>query len=121
MKRKQILIMDDSALVLEMTRQALVAAGYDVICARDLAELDAHRASATPDLILLDVQMPEAFGDDIGMVLRAGRGVRVPILLFSNLDEHELAERARGAEIDGYVSKHAGLPALIERVRELLP
>jgi two-component system OmpR family response regulator len=117
---KRILVMDDSALVLEMTRFALERVGYAVSTARTLEELEAQRAQEPPDLLLIDVQMPEAYGDDVAMVLRAVRGVNVPILLFSCLDEAELARRAVEAEVDGYVPKRAGIGAVIERIRALL-
>jgi DNA-binding NarL/FixJ family response regulator len=64
--------------------------------------------------------VPEAFGDDVGLVLRDVQQVGVPILLFSSLDEKLLARRASEAGLTGYVSKSAGLPALIARVGALL-
>ena len=120
MNRKQILLMDDSSLALDLARDALEAAGYTVRCAIDLAQFENLLAMSTPDLVLMDVQMPEAFGDDIGMVMRAMRGISVPIFLYSMLDEIELAERARAAEIDGYICKRNGLTVLVESVRSVL-
>ena len=119
-RRKQILIVDDSALVLDMMRAALDAAGYDVLIANDLAQLEEHRRFHRPDLVLMDVQMPEAFGDDVAMVLRAAREVEAPIYLLSTLDEAELKRRAADAEIDGFISKQIGVDAIIARVREII-
>jgi len=118
--RKKVLIFDDSPLVLELTQQALERAGYAVATALDLTAFETVRASIAPDLILVDVQMPEAFGDDVASTLRGARGVRVPILLVSNLEDSELERRAREAEADGWVSKGAGLQELVRRVKELL-
>ena len=64
--------------------------------------------------------MPESYGDDVAAVLRAVRGVKTPIVLFSSLAESDLSERARQAEIEGFVSKSAGIEALVARIRELL-
>jgi DNA-binding response OmpR family regulator len=119
-KRPQILLVDDSQLVLEMMSAALMHAGYDVITAQDLAQLDKHRANSHPDLVLMDVQMPEAFGDDVAMVLRAARDVEAPIYLLSTLDDAELKRRATEAEIDGFISKQIGVDAIIARVREII-
>jgi CheY-like chemotaxis protein len=116
----RILIVDDSPLLLEMTRAALVDRGYEVLTATDLAELERHTESGELSLILLDVQMPEAFGDDVGMVLRAVRGIRTPIYLFSSLDESELGRRAENAQLDGYISKQRGVDALVQRVGEII-
>ncbi len=72
MTSKRVLLMYDSELFLDLIGEALGRAGFAVTVARDLGELGEHPAAA--DLVLLDVQMPEAFGDDLGMVLRHVRG-----------------------------------------------
>ena len=93
---------------------------FVVRTAETLAELDTVLAAEKPDLFVLDVQMPEAFGDDIGQVLRMMRKVAAPILLFSAVDEKELARRAEEAGLDGWVSKNAGVEALVERIEKML-
>ena len=118
--RKSILVFDDSPIVLEFTRAALESEGFRVAIAEDLSAFEHHRVAFAPDLILLDVQMPEVFGDDVAMTLREWHGVRVPILLVSSLDEDELARRALDAEADGYITKAAGMPALVQRCKEML-
>lgn len=118
---KRILLMDDSAIFLEVMRLALEKEGYAVVCASTLAELDGVRSTGGPqDLVLMDVQMPEAFGDDIAMTLRHAYGVNAPIYLLSSLEENELAERAKWAEIDGFISKNRGMDAVITAVRGIL-
>lgn len=118
--RKKVLVFDDSPFVLELTQLALERAGFTVATAVDLTSFEATRIAMAPDLILVDVQMPEAFGDDVASTLRGARDVRVPILLVSNLDEHELEQRACEAEVDGWIPKSAGLQELVRRVKELL-
>ena len=117
---KRVLVVDDSQLMLDSTQAALMAAGYEVVVAQDLAALDRAQQTGTFDLILMDVQMPELFGDDVAMALRDIRGVAAPIYLFSSLDDQELESRAQDAEISGYISKRNGLEALIERVHAIL-
>lgn len=116
----RILLIDDSPLVLEVTRFVLEAEGYAVDVAVDLDTFEARRASHDPDLIVVDVQMPEAFGDDLAEMLRGAYGVSVPILLLSTLPESELEQRARRAGVWGYVSKRDGLGSLVATVREAL-
>jgi len=115
---RKILIIDDSPLVLELARYALADEGYDVSVATTLDEFEALRRAAPPDLILVDVQMPEAFGDDLTALLRGAYSVRVPIFLLSSLGEEELATRAAAAEATGFISKRAGLDKLVARVHE---
>ena len=64
--------------------------------------------------------MPELYGDDVAMVLRAARGVETPIYLLSSLSADELAERAHEADIDGYICKRDGIDALVERGTQIL-
>ncbi|MDB4943304.1 MAG: hypothetical protein JWP97_2838 [Labilithrix sp.] len=118
--RPNVLIIDDSPLVLELTRSVLEGEGYAVTTAIDLDSFDAARRRAAPDLILVDVQMPEAFGDDVALTLRGAYGEKAPILLLSSLDDAELERRAAYANVSGWVSKKAGFDALLAKVREIL-
>lgn len=118
--RKAILVFDDSPFALALTRAALENAGFKVAIAGDLSSFERQRVAFDPDLILVDVQMPEAFGDDVASTLRCWHGVEVPILLVSSLEQGELARRAQRAQASGYVCKGAGMSELVRRCRELL-
>jgi DNA-binding response OmpR family regulator/Tfp pilus assembly protein PilZ len=119
-ERKAILVFDDSPFALALTRAALESAGFTVAIAEDLSSFERQRVAFDPDLILVDVQMPEAFGDDVASTLRGWHGVQVPILLVSSLDQSELARRAKWAHASGYICKGAGMSELVRRCRELL-
>lgn len=119
-ERKAILVFDDSPFALALTRAALEAAGFTVAIAADLSSFERQRVAFDPDLILVDVQMPEAFGDDVASTLRGWHGVQVPILLVSSLDQSELERRAQRAQASGYICKGAGMSELVRRCRELL-
>ena len=118
MTETRILIVDDSALLLEVARVALEAAGYRVATANDMAALDHQRGPF--DLVLMDVQMPELFGDDVASVLRHVHGVAAPIYLFSSLECDDLRARVEEAGIDGYISKRDGIERMVARVAEIL-
>jgi DNA-binding response OmpR family regulator len=114
-----VLIMDDSEIVLETVRATLEAGGASVHSAMNLAEMETQLRTCRPDVVVLDVQMPEMFGDDLASVLRHVRSMSVPILLFSDMDEAALAKRVRDAAIEGYVAKKDGVGALLARISEL--
>jgi DNA-binding response OmpR family regulator len=116
---KRVLVIDDSPFILEATKAALTDEGFEVEVAQDLREAEA-RCGHPHDLILIDVQMPEAFGDDLAMLLRVGRRMKTPIFLLSSLPDDELSRRAQEAEVDGYISKRAGMEAIVKRVQEIL-
>jgi diguanylate cyclase (GGDEF)-like protein/PAS domain S-box-containing protein len=118
--KKTVLVMDDSVVVLEMLAAVLGGNGFQVCTAKTLEQLQRLRASCRPDLYVLDVEMPEVPGDAVGRLLRDEQREQVPILLFSNIEERELARRAADADLTGYVSKGAGVPALLARIVELL-
>jgi CheY-like chemotaxis protein len=118
-QRKRILIVDDSPIILAAAKHALLEAGYEVETRGSVEEVGAHGADGF-HLILMDVQMPELYGDDVAMVLRHERQIKTPIYLFSTLDEAELAQRAADARVDGYISKASGTEHLIAEVRRIL-
>jgi DNA-binding response OmpR family regulator len=119
-RTKQILIIDDSPLVTGMLQQTLSEAGFQAFAAQDMGQVEEHLAARAYDLILMDVQMPEIFGDDVAMVLKEVRGVSAPIYLISDLEEAELEERADASYIAGYLSKRHGVDALVEGVTSIL-
>ena len=117
---KRILIVDDSPLILEASRHALQSAGYEVETRTGVEDLGA-RGSGGFDLILMDVQMPELYGDDVASVLRIDRELKTPIYLFSTLPDDELRERAKDAKVDGFISKGEGVDHLVAEVKKILP
>jgi DNA-binding response OmpR family regulator len=114
--RKRILIVDDSQAALDTAQLVLEGAGFEVVAARSLAEL-VTALERPVDLVLMDVEMPEADGDQLAITMREIRQVQAPIFLFSALDEETLAARAGEAGVDGYVCKLAGADAMVTRVR----
>ena len=106
----RILVIDDSEISRELVRMVLEMAGHDVRgleSADGLAEaLDHHQ----PDLVLLDVSLPGAQGDQ-ALKNALGR-VRCPIVLFSDRDTAELAELARLSGASGFLRK-TGDPDLL--------
>jgi DNA-binding response OmpR family regulator len=116
---RRILLVDDSPLIRASAAQALGTAGFEVTVRAAFDELLEHGIDGF-DLILMDVQMPELYGDDVAFTLRGQRGVTTPIYLFSSIAEGELAALAKDAGIDGYILKSAGLDELVARVRKIL-
>src|SRR5262245_26922331 len=112
----RVLVIDDSQLVLQVTRVALEQAGYAVSTALTIAAFEEERHRAPPDIIILDVQMPEAFGDDLALTLRGAYNVTAPVILLSSLEDEELAQRAKYAGAQGWVSKRSGIEALLSKI-----
>jgi DNA-binding response OmpR family regulator len=113
-------LIDDSPLVVEAIRDGLEDDQVEVEGVVDLSSIDQAEGLEGFDLIMIDVQMPAMFGDDVAMVIRQGRSVATPILLLSSLPEPELAARARDAGADGYISKRRGIDDVVEEIRAWL-
>ncbi|MEK9279615.1 MULTISPECIES: response regulator transcription factor [unclassified Bradyrhizobium] len=114
----RILIVDDEGHIREVIRVALKRAGMDVIEARDGKEALSRFATDKPDLIVLDVGMPEFDGLDVCREVR--KHSDVPILFLSARDEE--IDRVLGLEIGGddYVTKPFSPRELVARVNVIL-
>jgi CheY-like chemotaxis protein len=121
MSGQRIVLVDDSDFFLTVLSKELQDAGYQVKTAKDLAQLDASSDELVQaDLVLLDVQMPEAFGDDVGSVFKHVRALKAPIYLCSSLPAEELARRAAEASLEGFIPKQLGAKGILARVQEIL-
>ena len=116
----RVLVLDDSPVLLELTTEALRSVGIEAVGALDLAELDRRLSASSFDLILVDVKMPEVFGDDVLDFLRSQRRVQSKLVLYSDLPEPELAEKARSCAADGYICKANGLERAVADVQRML-
>jgi CheY-like chemotaxis protein len=115
----RVLIIDDSGIVREHLRDALVDVQIDAATAGDLESALAAARANRPELVIADVNMPGIDCDELCAQLRqATHPVR--IMLVSGLADAELAERARRAGAELWASKHNGLERVVERITEAL-
>jgi CheY-like chemotaxis protein len=119
--KKRILLLDDSAITLEMEKAVLEDRGYEVATAANLIEFQAALDKFQPEVILTDLMMPDISGKDIVRVLKQDfHTERIPIVLFSSKTDEELVEIAEQAGADGYLSKSHGIEKLGDMVDELV-
>ncbi|HLO78513.1 MAG TPA: response regulator transcription factor [Magnetospirillum sp.] len=114
----KILLIDDDARIRDVVRFALTREGFAVVEADNGAEGLAAAAAEAPDLILLDVMMPEMDGTEVCRRLR--RDSQVPIIFLSSRDEE--IDRVIGLELGGddYVGKPFSPRELVARVKAVL-
>ena len=121
MSNKTVFIVDDSEIVLEVARDTLESADISVETMSNWSELDEHLKAMTPDIILMDVRMPDAYGDTALMFFKEKRQIpNTQILLFSDLPLEELENRAKECAADGFISKSWGGDRLVEEVTRRL-
>ncbi|MBW4021685.1 MAG: response regulator [Proteobacteria bacterium] len=118
MKHARVLIVDDEKQIHRFLLPALEAAGFEVDQAMNAAEGLRLAASRAPDLVLLDLGLPDEDGQQALQRLR--RFSEVPVIILSARDqEHEkIAALDNGA--DDYVEKPFGVGELLARIRAAL-
>jgi PAS domain S-box-containing protein len=116
--RARILVVDDSAALRELLRTEFEAEGYEVHEAADGRAALQLAKELRPDLITLDVLMPELNGFDVAAVLRHEPAtMHIPIVIVSVIDE---AERGRQIGVDRYFTKPIDSVELLNQVSALL-
>ena len=119
--KKKILIADDSPVTLASLEKTLSGGLFQTIRAANGKEAFDKAVCELPDLILLDVMMPEMNGFEVARILKEDTRTRsIPIIMVTALDgpEHEHAGRAAGAE--EYLSKPVRPQELIARANSLI-
>jgi excisionase family DNA binding protein len=120
--RRLILIVDDDERLREFVRVNLEMEGYSVREAASAEEGLTALEEEPPDLILLDVMMPQVDGWEMLRRVHERHGVgAIPVIMFSGkVDENALAEAAdRGAR--GFIGKPFDPQQLIDRAKQLVP
>lgn len=118
---QQVLIIDDSALVLQMLEMVCQQAGYETIACSSFADVRAQMANESPDIIITDLNMPGLDGRDAVSALRADLDIEgVPVIVVSGMEAAQLETRAAEIGADGFASKDEGMPGLQTALPEML-
>lgn len=116
--KKTVLVVDDEASIRELLRQELEAEGYAVREAADGREALAEVKKEKPDLIVLDVMMPELSGFDVTAVLRNDpETFNIPIIILSIMQDQERGFRLG---VDRYLTKPMDTQKLLQEIDTLL-
>jgi DNA-binding response OmpR family regulator len=114
----KILLVDDDAMLAEVTAFALRRAGFLVVLAHDGAQALERWAAEQPDLLLLDIQLPGMDGLAVCEAIRARSSVPIILLTVRNSDEDVVQGLELGA--DDYVAKPFSPRQLVARIRAVL-
>lgn len=118
--KAKILVVDDELDALELIEFNLKAAGYEVVTAKDGLEALNKARSAVPDLIILDLMLPEMDGLEVCKTLRReDKTARIPIIMLTAKTAE--IDRVLGLELgaDDYVTKPFSPRELVLRVKSL--
>ena len=115
----RLLVVDDEATILELLSGSLRLAGFEVVTAASGAGAVRAAASSRPDLVLLDVMMPDGDGFEALRRIRSA-GSQVPVIFLTARDE--VPDRVMGFAMGGddYLTKPFSLEELLGRIRAVL-
>ena len=118
MMKKRILLIEDNEQILEGNRYFLGTRGYDVDTAMSIDEGTAAIRKNTPDIVILDIMLPDGSGLDFLTRLRSSSDI--PVLLLTGLTTP--ADMVRGLELGGddYLPKPYDFSVLLARIEALL-
>ena len=115
--RKLILLVDDELLLHRAIERAAAAVGIDVLHATSGAEGLRLAFEKNPDLVLLDMNMPQMDGSVVLAQLKGdARTRRIPVVIFSGRTDHEDRIAALGLGAEDYFEKPFELDMLMRRV-----
>jgi CheY-like chemotaxis protein len=121
MAKAKILIMEDDDDTLEMVRFLLTRSGYEVITARDGRHGLEVARQQLPDLILLDLAMPELDGWSVAQELKTDPAMRnIPIVALTAYTLSSDRRRALNAGCDGFIPKPMNVAEFVPKIEKYL-
>ena len=121
MARKKILVVDDSGTARMMEQVALVRSAYDVVQAKDGAEAVHVARRELPDLILMDVMMPNMDGFAACAAIREQDETKaIPVIMVTTRGEPVNVEAGYANGCNDYVTKPVNTLELLTKVRNLI-
>ncbi len=114
----KVLVVDDEPAILRFLKPALVAGGYDVAEAGSVAEAVRAIAARAPDIVVLDLGLPDGDGKDVIRKVRAWSDVPIIVLSAREREAEKIDAFDLGA--DDYVNKPFGVGELMARIRAAL-
>ena len=119
MANEQVLVVEDNERNMKLVRDILVAAGYRTLEATSGQEAVDLATEHIPDVVLMDLRLPDIDGVEALRRLRADeRTASIPVLAVTAQAMHGDRERFLAAGFDDYVSKPVDVRGLVETVRE---
>lgn len=122
LKGAKVLWVEDDKFLRNMIDQRLVPTGADLVSVTDGAKALETIKSYIPDIIMLDLLMPNVDGFEILKLVKSDTAIKhIPVLVLSNLGQKEEIERCKklGAE-DFIIKATIGLDDIIPRIRAVL-
>jgi two-component system cell cycle response regulator DivK len=120
-KIRRILVVEDNDLNVKLFRDLLISQGYGVIHTRDGVEAFRLARTHRPDLVLMDVQLPEVSGLEVARWLKEDPGLsNIPVIAVTAFAMSGDEEKAKAAGCAAYVTKPIAVRPFLDTVAQCL-
>lgn len=118
---KRILIVEDNELNLKLFRDLLGAHGFETVETKEGKEALRLTREMSPDLILMDIQLPEISGLDVTRAIKAEPALRhIPIIAVTAFAMKDDEEKILQAGCEAYISKPISIIPFLDTIRQFL-
>jgi two-component system cell cycle response regulator DivK len=118
---KTVLIVEDNDLNMKLFNDLLQAHGYDTLQTMDGRDAVQIARDNKPDLILMDIQLPEISGLEVTKMLKADEDLcSIPVIAVTAFAMKGDEEKIREGGCDGYLAKPISVPVFLETVSKFL-
>ncbi|MGB0748484.1 MAG: response regulator [Magnetospiraceae bacterium] len=118
---KTILIVEDNELNMKLFNDLLQAHGYETIQTRDGRQALSLAKENVPDLILMDIQLPEISGLEVTRMIKEVDALKdIPVVAVTAFAMKGDEEKIREGGCDGYIAKPISVPSFLETVSKFL-
>lgn len=120
--KQKIMIVEDNELNMKLFNDLLEAHGYETATTRDGTNAVALAKDEKPDLILMDIQLPEVSGLDITRMMKGEDDLKeIPVIAVTAFAMKGDEDKIRECGCEGYVSKPISIASFIETIQNHLP
>lgn len=118
---KKVMIVEDNELNMKLFRDLIEACGYDTVRTANGQEAVQLAREHKPDLILMDIQLPEVSGLDVTQWLKSDPELApIPVIAVTAFAMKGDEERIRRGGCEAYISKPIQVPKFIETIKSYL-
>lgn len=114
---RKILIVEDNELNMKLFNDLLVAHGYETVKTKDGREVLEIMHAETPDLVLMDIQLPEISGLEVTRMIKADDALKdTPVIAVTAFAMKGDEEKIREGGCEGYISKPISVLGFLETI-----
>ncbi|MFA5259942.1 MAG: response regulator [Candidatus Omnitrophota bacterium] len=117
---KKILVVEDEEDMLSVMDLRLTSTGYEVVLAENCREALERFRESIPDLVMLDIMLPDGNGFDLCKKMKQESSQRAKIIMFTNKVEAIDVTRARQSGADDFIVKTSDLVFILEAIKRVL-